>query len=85
MNRRAIIPVFLPRAGCPQPPCVFCNQELLTDLDEIKRSIFLLRFQEHHSIREISEIMRCPEGTVKSRLFHTARYLSGRLREYKEI
>jgi len=57
----------------------------LTDLDAVKRSIFLLRFQEHYSIREISQIMDCPEGTVKSRLFHTTRYLSGRLQDYKEI
>ncbi|NQT26421.1 sigma-70 family RNA polymerase sigma factor [candidate division KSB1 bacterium] len=57
----------------------------LVGIDEKKRSVFLLRFQEHHSIREISKIMDCPEGTVKSRLFHTTRYLSGRLRDYKEI
>lgn len=36
MYKRAIIPVFLPRAGCPSPPCVFCNQELLTDIDVIR-------------------------------------------------
>ncbi|MCD6385784.1 radical SAM protein [Candidatus Sumerlaeota bacterium] len=36
MSRRAIIPVFLPRAGCPEPSCVFCNQSLLTDLDEVR-------------------------------------------------
>lgn len=57
----------------------------LTGLEENRRSIFLLRFQEHYTIREISEIMDCPEGTVKSRLFHTTRYLAGRLRDFKEI
>lgn len=60
-------------------------QRELTGMDAAKRSVFLLRFQEHHSIREISDIMNCPEGTVKSRLFHTTRYLSTRLRDYKDI
>lgn len=36
MNARAIIPVFLPQAGCPQPPCIFCNQKILSDLDEVR-------------------------------------------------
>jgi len=35
------------------------------------QTTFLLRFQENLTIKEISEILECSEGTVKSRLFHT--------------
>ena len=54
----------------------------LESLDHDARTAFLLRHREHLSIREISEIVGCPEGTVKSRLFNTARKLSARLRQY---
>lgn len=54
----------------------------LAGLDPDKRNTFLLRFQEQFSIKEISEILQCAEGTVKSRLFYTTRYLAERLRAY---
>jgi RNA polymerase sigma-70 factor (ECF subfamily) len=41
-----------------------------------------LRFQENLSIKEISEILDCSEGTVKSRIFHSTRKLMNRLKEY---
>lgn len=56
--------------------------------DELKlvgedhRLTFLLRFQQNHSIREISEIMNCSEGTVKSRLFYTTKKLAQKLNAY---
>ncbi|UCE04559.1 MAG: RNA polymerase sigma factor, partial [bacterium] len=46
------------------------------------QTTFLLRFQENLSIKEISEIMECSEGTVKSRLFHTTRKLMNQLKEF---
>jgi len=46
------------------------------------QTTFLLRFQEDLSIKEISEILECSEGTVKSRLFHTTRKLMNRLKEF---
>jgi RNA polymerase sigma-70 factor (ECF subfamily) len=52
---------------------------MLGTLDIDKRNVFLLRFQEEYSIREISKIMDCPEGTVKSRLHYAIRYLSDKL------
>lgn len=55
----------------------------LYKLDHQKKSVFLLRFQEHRSIKEISEILGCAEGTVKSRLFYTTRYLAKTLQEFK--
>jgi RNA polymerase sigma-70 factor, ECF subfamily len=54
----------------------------LDTLDDDLRATFLLRHQEEFSIREISEVLGCPEGTVKSRLFNTARRLSKRLQNY---
>jgi RNA polymerase sigma-70 factor (ECF subfamily) len=46
------------------------------------QTTFLLRFQENLTIKEISEILECSEGTVKSRLFHTTRKLMNRLKEF---
>lgn len=57
------------------------DEELRT-LDADLRTTFLLRHQEELSIREIAAIVDVPEGTVKSRLFNTARRLSRRLGAY---
>lgn len=54
----------------------------LTKLDQLKQSTFLLRFQENLSIKEISEILECSEGTVKSRLFYTTKYLAKKLNAF---
>jgi len=55
----------------------------LDKLDENHRSAFLLRYQQNLCIEEISEILNCPEGTVKSRLYYTAKRLATRLRAFK--
>ena len=44
--------------------------KILDQLGEDKREIFLLRYQQELSIKEIAAIMDCTEGTVKSRLFY---------------
>lgn len=54
----------------------------LTKLNPDYQAAFLLRFQENLTIKEISEILKCSEGTVKSRLFHTTRKLMNRLEEF---
>ncbi|MBN1684734.1 MAG: RNA polymerase sigma factor [Gammaproteobacteria bacterium] len=54
----------------------------LTKLNPDYQTTFLLRFQENLTIKEISDIMECSEGTVKSRLFHTTRKLMNRLKEF---
>jgi RNA polymerase sigma-70 factor (ECF subfamily) len=56
--------------------------EELERLDNGHRSAFLLRHQENLSIKEISEVLGCSEGTVKSRLFYTTRKLASRLRAF---
>jgi RNA polymerase sigma-70 factor, ECF subfamily len=57
-------------------------EESLEHLDENHKTIFLLRFQQELSIREISEIIKCPVGTVKSRLFYTIKTLSEKLKVF---
>jgi RNA polymerase sigma-70 factor, ECF subfamily len=54
----------------------------LDALDEEHRTTFLLRYREQFSIREISEVLGCAEGTVKSRLYYTARKLAARLKNF---
>ncbi|MCI0697181.1 sigma-70 family RNA polymerase sigma factor [candidate division KSB1 bacterium] len=51
----------------------------LAKLDESHRATFLLRHQDGFSIKEISEVLGCSEGTTKSRLFYTARKLAVQL------
>jgi RNA polymerase sigma-70 factor (ECF subfamily) len=55
----------------------------LEDMDDDHRSAFLLRYGNNLSVKEIADILDCPEGTVKSRLFYTMKYLSERLNVYK--
>ena len=54
----------------------------LDALDEEQRTTFLLRYREQLTIREISEVLGCAEGTVKSRLYYTAKKLAARLRNF---
>jgi RNA polymerase sigma-70 factor (ECF subfamily) len=54
-------------------------------LDETHREVFLLRFQQELSISEIAELMGCPEGTVKSRLFYTLKTLSVQLKVFNPL
>ena len=51
-------------------------------LDEAKRSTFLLRFQENFTIREISALLDCPVGTIKSRLHYTCQLLAENLKVF---
>jgi len=55
---------------------------LLKYLPVDQRSTFLLRFQENLSIPAIAEIMNCPAGTVKSRLYYTLSLIAERLKVY---
>jgi RNA polymerase sigma-70 factor, ECF subfamily len=51
----------------------------LNQMDLNHRSVFIMRYKEELSIKEIAEILECPEGTVKSRLHYTLKNLSEKL------
>lgn len=60
-------------------------EEALSELDEVKRTTFELRFRQEMSIQEISDVMKCSEGTVKSRLFYTLKQLNEKLKVFEGI
>lgn len=49
----------------------FCMKRL----SAIQRQVLELTFLEHCSYHEISEILSCPQGTVKTRVFHARKLL----------
>ena len=51
----------------------------LADINDLQKSVFILRFQNGYSLKEIAQIMGCSEGTVKSRLFYTVKKISKKL------
>ncbi|MFC1557806.1 RNA polymerase sigma factor [candidate division KSB1 bacterium] len=58
---------------------LFCELE---SLKSEQRAVFLLKYQENFSIKKISSIMKCSEGTVKSRLFYATKKLAEKLKDY---
>lgn len=67
------------------------DEAILTDqihrslgkLDEDRRTLFLLRYQQEMSIEELADIFGIPKGTVKSRLFHVKKYIADTMKEKK--
>lgn len=55
--------------------------DALDDLEPSHRTTFLLRYQEDLTIREISGVLDCAEGTTKSRLHYVTKRLSEQLQE----
>lgn len=60
---------------------IFSNhlKEAIELLKPAHKLCFILRYQEDLSIKEISQIVECPEGTVKSRLHHALKNLAQHL------
>jgi len=54
----------------------------LSKIDTDHRSVFMLRHQQNLSIKEISNVLNIPEGTIKSRLYYTTKRLADRLKAY---
>jgi RNA polymerase sigma-70 factor (ECF subfamily) len=52
---------------------------LLDELPPNHRAVLVLHYLQDYSIPEIAGILDCPEGTVKSRLFHARKLLKARL------
>ncbi len=59
--------------------------EMLKEEDEETRTIFILRHELEMHFAEIGEVVHCPEGTVKSRLFYLRKKLAAALDHYKVI
>jgi RNA polymerase sigma-70 factor (ECF subfamily) len=57
----------------------------LDNLGEGHKTAFILRYREGFRVKEISEILNLPEGTVKSRLFYTRQILAGKLKNADEL
>jgi RNA polymerase sigma-70 factor, ECF subfamily len=60
-------------------------QKALNQLEEAHREVFLLRYQQDFSIKEISETLQVPEGTVKSRLFYASKKLATMLQHLQNL
>ncbi|MFT4778835.1 MAG: RNA polymerase sigma-70 factor (ECF subfamily) [Flavobacteriales bacterium] len=59
--------------------------QCLSKLDENKQITFRMRYDEEYSIKEISEALTCSEGTVKSRLFYTLKFLNTELKGFEHL
>ncbi len=53
--------------------------KIYTELNEKEQLIITLRFQQELSIKEIAEIMDCPEGTVKSGIYYLLKRISKKI------
>ena len=54
----------------------------LKNLNENQQTSFILRFKYNLSIKEISDILGCSEGTTKSRIFYTLKQLANDLKAF---
>ena len=57
--------------------------QTLDQMDEEDRNLFILRHELELTIEEISKMVDCPEGTVKSRLFYLKKKLASALVVFK--
>jgi RNA polymerase sigma-70 factor (ECF subfamily) len=60
-------------------------KEVLESIDEPHKSTFILRYFEELSLKEISAIHGCYEGTVKSRLFYALRKIAGKMPQFQHL
>ncbi len=60
-------------------------EEILKTEDEETRTMFVMRYELEMNSTEIAEIVKCPEGTVRTRLFNLRKRLATKLGYYKEI
>jgi len=59
--------------------------EALDKLDEDRRTMFLLRYQQDLSLKEIAAIFDLPEGTIKSRIFYIKKFLAGVIEDDQNV
>ena len=75
----------LPESAAPEDTEGRELRGLIMQMDEIYRIPIIMFYIEGFSIREISEILHIPEGTVKSRLFAGRAKLRNVLGEEEEV
>lgn len=51
-------------------------------LPAAQREVFILRYIEELSTTQVAEIVGCPEGTVKSRLYHALATVTEKMKKY---
>ena len=57
----------------------------LDKMGESHKIAFILRYREGFQVKEISDVLNLPEGTVKSRLYYARQILSGKLKKVDEL
>lgn len=56
-------------------------QELIKEMPEKFREVLLLKYINDYSYDKIAEVLSCPVGTVRSRLFFAKKIISEKMRE----
>ena len=57
-------------------------KKALAGLTDEQRAAYTLRYEEELPVQEIAQVLCCPEGTVKSRLYYTLKVLQRSLSDY---
>ena len=60
-------------------------EEILMDLEEKHREVFVLRHIDGLSTNEVAEVLDINHGTVKSRLFYATKLLASKLQMYNPV
>ena len=60
-------------------------EKAIEELDDDDQHLFTLRFELDLPVDEIAEVLGCPEGTVKSRVFNLKRKLAVQLSELNPL
>lgn len=56
-------------------------QHAVEQLDEKYKTVIMLRYYQDLSVKQIAELLECPEGTVKTNLHRAVNKLRGNLKE----
>ena len=83
-NNRETPLEYLPEYVAP-PDCDYELHDALIRLDEKVRLPIILYYMEGFSIKEISQIIRIPQGTVKSRMMRGRKELKKELFEEEKV
>ncbi len=60
-----------------------CLRNAFKELNDKEKNIYVLRFEQELSIKEIAEIMNIPLGSVKSGIYYMLKKISHYLKDFK--